>query len=105
MDVVRVDELRGQLLEFTEDVFGSLTRAGWRERGECYLRGLMLDGKRKSIQPMAARLGVHEQALNHFVTVKPVGPDTGTAATRTADGRDDPAGGVGFRRYWGVEVG
>ena len=32
----------------------------------------MLDGRRKSIQPMAARLdGVHEQALNHFVTNSP----------------------------------
>jgi len=33
----------------------------------------MLDGRRKSIQPMAARLDgvVHEQALNHFVTNSP----------------------------------
>jgi SRSO17 transposase len=32
----------------------------------------MIDGRRKSIQPMAARLqGVHEQALNHFVTNSP----------------------------------
>jgi hypothetical protein len=29
----------------------------------------MVDGRRKSIQPMAARLhSVHEQALNHDVT-------------------------------------
>jgi hypothetical protein len=63
------------LFDFTTDVFASLTRAGWRERGECYLRGLMLDGKRKSIQPMASRLPeVHEQALNHFVTVSPWDP-------------------------------
>lgn len=63
------------MLEFTVDVFASLTRAGWRERGECYLRGLMLDGKRKSVQPMAARLAeVHEQALTHFVTVSPWDP-------------------------------
>jgi len=35
----------------------------------------MLDGKRKSIQPMATRLGnVHEQALNHFVTNSPWDP-------------------------------
>jgi hypothetical protein len=32
----------------------------------------MVDGRRKSIQPMAARLGgVHEQALNHFATNSP----------------------------------
>jgi SRSO17 transposase len=34
---------------------------GWRERGEFYLRGLMLDRKRKSIQPMAARLQHHSE--------------------------------------------
>ena len=38
----------------------------------CYLRGLMLDGRRKSVEPMAARLGeVHYQALHHFVAVSP----------------------------------
>jgi SRSO17 transposase len=38
----------------------------------CYLRGLMLDGRRKSIEPMAARLGeVHYQALHHFVATSP----------------------------------
>ncbi len=63
------------MLDFTSDVFASLTRAGWRERGECYLRGLMLDGKQKSIQPMAARLpDAHDQALNHFVTDNPWDP-------------------------------
>jgi SRSO17 transposase len=70
-----VEQFRGELMDFTADVFASLTRVGWRERGESYLRGLMLDGKRKSIQPMAARLPeVHEQALNHLVTVSPWNP-------------------------------
>jgi hypothetical protein len=32
----------------------------------------MLDGRRKSIEPMAARLGeVHYQALHHFVATSP----------------------------------
>ncbi|HZD00164.1 MAG TPA: transposase, partial [Actinomycetes bacterium] len=32
----------------------------------------MLDGRRKSIEPMAARLGeVHYQALHHFVAASP----------------------------------
>ena len=53
-------------------MFVSLTRSGWQDRAGWYLRGLMLDGRRKSIQPMAARLpDVHEQALNHFVTNSP----------------------------------
>ncbi|MEH1130513.1 IS701 family transposase [Micromonospora sp. CPCC 206061] len=55
------------------DVFGSLTRSGWQDRAAWYVRGLMLDGRRKSIQPMAVCLDgvVHEQALNHFVTNSP----------------------------------
>nr|WP_281072864.1 IS701 family transposase [Pseudonocardia parietis] len=32
------------------------------------MRGLMLDGKRKSMQPMAVRLGVDHQQLQQFVT-------------------------------------
>jgi SRSO17 transposase len=61
----------GERLEaFTADVFESLPRKDQRARGECYLRGLMLDGRRKSVEPMAARLGeVHYQALHHFVAV------------------------------------
>jgi SRSO17 transposase len=72
MDVAEADRLRDDLSEFASDVFASLTRAGWQDRATAYLQGLMLDGRRKSIQPMAARLqGVHEQALNHFVTNSP----------------------------------
>src|SRR3954466_834958 len=72
MDVVEVQRLRDELAGFTADVLGSLTRSGWQDRACWYLQGLMIDGRRKSIQPMAARLpGVHEQALNHFVTNSP----------------------------------
>jgi SRSO17 transposase len=62
--------IRGRLEAFADDLFGSLPRADQRARGQCYLRGLMLEGRRKSIEPMAARLGeVHYQALHHFVAV------------------------------------
>jgi SRSO17 transposase len=65
--------IRGRLEAFADDVFESLPRRDQRARGECYLRGLMLEGRRKSIEPMAARLGgeVHYQALHHFVAVSP----------------------------------
>lgn len=64
--------IRGRLEAFADDIFASLPRTDQRARGECYLRGLMLDGRRKSIEPMAARLGeVHYQALHHFVAVSP----------------------------------
>jgi SRSO17 transposase len=58
---------------FADDVFASLPRRDQRARGACYLRGLMLDGRRKSVEPMAARLSgeVHYQALHHFVAVSP----------------------------------
>jgi SRSO17 transposase len=72
VDTSEVQRLHDDLADFAGDVFGSLTRAGWRDRAVSYLHGLMLDGRRKSIQPMAGRLpGVHDQALNHFVTNSP----------------------------------
>lgn len=63
--------VRGRLEGFAAEVLASLPRADQRARGECYLRGLMLEGRRKSVEPMAARLGgeVHYQALHHFVGV------------------------------------
>jgi SRSO17 transposase len=64
--------IRGRLEAFADELFASLPRVDQRARGQCYLRGLMLDGRRKSIEPMAARLGeVHYQALHHFVAVSP----------------------------------
>ncbi|HZD71920.1 MAG TPA: transposase [Actinomycetes bacterium] len=38
-----------------QDVFESLPRKDQRARGECCLRGLMLDGRRNSMEPMAPR--------------------------------------------------
>jgi SRSO17 transposase len=63
--------IRGRLEAFADGIFESLPRKDQRARGQCYLRGLMLDGRRKSIEPMTARLGgeVHYQALHHFVAV------------------------------------
>src|SRR6266516_4278821 len=64
--------IRGRLEAFADDIFASLARADQRARGQCYLRGLMLDGRRTSIEPMAQRLGeVHYQALHHFVAASP----------------------------------
>src|SRR6266487_4585911 len=52
----RLRRMRKRLVAFAEDVFASMPRTDQRQRGESYLRGLLLDGKRKSIEPMAARL-------------------------------------------------
>ncbi|GAA2640677.1 hypothetical protein GCM10009863_67340 [Streptomyces axinellae] len=67
-----VERLRGELARFVADVFGSLPRRGQRRWGECYLRGLMLGGRRQSVQPMAERLPDGDmQALQRFVNQSP----------------------------------
>lgn len=67
MDEQSVRALAGDLAEFGADVFSGLDYRGQREYGDVYLRGLMLDGRRKSVEPMAARLGVPRQNLGHFI--------------------------------------
>lgn len=59
---------RGRLEEFAGEVFAPLARADQRVKGGLYLRGLLLDGRRKSMQPMAGRLGVDHQQLQQFMT-------------------------------------
>lgn len=61
-------QVRPRLEAFAAEMLGGLARSDQRAKGELYLRGLMLDGKRKSMQPMAARLGVDHQGLQQFVT-------------------------------------
>lgn len=56
---------------FVQDVFGSLARKDQRAKGGLYLQGLMLEGRRKSMQPMGARLGVDYQQLQQFVSSSP----------------------------------
>jgi SRSO17 transposase len=75
--------IRTRLVAFAEDLFASIPRKDQRRWGHSYLRGLLLDGKRKSIQPMAARLArgdpdadadALEQALQQFVNQSPWDP-------------------------------
>ncbi len=69
VDLAEIEELRESLGEFVAEVFASLKRKDQRGWGDCYLRGLMLDGRRKSIQPMAERLpDGNMQALQQFVS-------------------------------------
>jgi SRSO17 transposase len=72
--------IRTRLTSFAEDLFESIPRKDQRRWGQTYLRGLVLDGKRKSIEPMAARLTkgdpqadayAVEQALQQFVNQSP----------------------------------
>src|SRR3954451_5486205 len=60
--------VRGRLEEFAAEVFAPLARRDQRGKGQTYLRGLLLDGRPKSMQPMAERLGVDHQGLQQFVS-------------------------------------
>jgi SRSO17 transposase len=60
------------LVAFAEEMYGSLARCDQRAKGELYVRGLLLEGRRKSIQPMAARLpDGDEQGLQQFIADSP----------------------------------
>ncbi len=63
-----MEQVRPRLESFAAGMLGGLARSDQRAKGELYLRGLLLDGKRKSMQPMAARLGVDHQQLQQFVS-------------------------------------
>src|SRR6188508_1141779 len=68
MDERELAGLRTALLDFADEVFAGFARADQRANGVRYLRGLMLDGRRKSMQPMGERLGVDHQQLQQFMT-------------------------------------
>src|SRR5205823_13055208 len=64
----QIAEVRPRLVEFTAGMLGGLARSDQRAAGELYVRGLLADGRRKSMQPMAERLGVDHQRLQQFIT-------------------------------------
>jgi SRSO17 transposase len=63
-----IAEVRPRLLDFTAEMLGGLARKDQRAAGELYVRGLLTDGQRKSMQPMAERLGADHQRLQQFIT-------------------------------------
>jgi SRSO17 transposase len=72
---VRAADLEAQraaLIEFAAEMYRPLVRCDQRAKGEQYVRGLLLEGRRKSIQPMAARLpDGDEEGLQNFITDSP----------------------------------
>ena len=58
-----------RLAEYFADVASGLVRSEQRWAAEYYARALMMDGARKSLEPMVARIGgtsVEYEALQHF---------------------------------------
>jgi SRSO17 transposase len=63
---------RAALIEFAAQMYRPLVRCDQRAKGEQYVRGLLLEGRRKSIQPMAARLADgDEEGLQQFIADSP----------------------------------
>ena len=67
--VVGLAAQRAALIAFAEEMYAPLLRCDQRAKAECYTRGLMIEGRRKSMQPMAERLGVvDDQGLQQFIS-------------------------------------
>src|SRR5512139_63400 len=61
-----------RLTEFLEDLFEPMGRSERRHWARVYVQGLLLDGERKSIEPIADRIpGADVQALRQFVGQSP----------------------------------
>jgi SRSO17 transposase len=60
--------IRPRLVEFTAQMLGPLGGYHQPAKGELCVRGLLTNGQRKSMQPMAERLGVDHQRLQQFIT-------------------------------------
>src|SRR5215813_9200604 len=78
MDAQRLHRLQGDLSRYLDDVLPDLGRQGRRPWAELYLRGLLLDGRRKSAGAMAERLQRidrspqdYEQGLQQFLSQGP----------------------------------
>ena len=66
-----------RLAEFFVDVASGLVRSEQRWAAEYYARALMMEGARKSLEPMVARMGgtsVEYEALQHFLADSPWDP-------------------------------
>lgn len=64
----QIAEVRSLLVGFAGEMLCDLPRKDQRAAGELYARGLLTDGRRKSMVPMAARLGIDHQRLHQFIT-------------------------------------
>src|SRR2546429_119014 len=63
-----IAEVRPRLAAFAAQMLGVLPRKDQRAAGGLYARGLLTDGQRESMQPMAARLGGDHQRVQQFIT-------------------------------------
>lgn len=65
--------VRPRVEAFAAEMLAGVPRRDQRAKGGLYLRGLLVDGQRKSMQPMAERLGVDHQGLQQFILLVDLG--------------------------------
>jgi len=72
MNEKQLQACRHRLETFMTELLTGIGRAERREHGAVYIQGLLLDGERKSIEPLAVRVpGGNVQALQQFVGQSP----------------------------------
>jgi SRSO17 transposase len=72
MTAQQLSACRTRLESFLEDMLAPLGRKDRRRWGQVYVRGLLLEGERKSVRAMLPRLpDGDEQALQQFVSQSP----------------------------------
>jgi SRSO17 transposase len=72
MTDAQLEKCRKRLEQFLQDLLEPVGRSERRRWGAVYIRGLLLNGERKSIEPLAARLREgNVQALQQFVGQSP----------------------------------
>ena len=72
----------GQFGEFLKPLLADMGRSERRVAATRYVEGLLMPGHRKSIVPMAERLGVDSQSLQQLVTDSPWGEEAVWSAIR-----------------------
>ena len=72
MDARQLEACAERLQEFLTTMLANVGRAERRHHGALYVQGLLLDGERKSIEPLARRVpSANVQALQQFVGQSP----------------------------------
>ena len=67
MNARKLQNLKSRLQSFVEDVTAGIGRSERKYWCTTYLRGLLLDGERKSIEPMASRLSAIDEPTKDYV--------------------------------------
>jgi len=61
----------GEFPAFMEPLVAELGRSERREGAALYVQGSLMPGERKSVEPLAERLGVDSQKLRQFIADSP----------------------------------